>query len=41
MTEDTVLVNDPAFDDAPIRVPVDEFFLAWCEFEFKYAVLMR
>ena len=39
MTEDAVLVNDPAFDDAPISVPADEFLLAWCEFEYRYAVL--
>lgn len=39
VTEDTVLVNDPAFDDAPIRVPIEEFLLAWSEFEYKYAVL--
>ncbi len=39
MTEETVIVNDPAFDNAPVRVPVDEFLLAWCEFEYKYAVI--
>ena len=32
-------MNDPAFDSAPISVPVDEFLLAWCEFEYKYAVI--
>ena len=39
MTEDTVLLNDPAFNDAPVRVSLGEFLLAWCEFEYKYAAL--
>jgi len=39
MTEDAFLVNDPASADAPVSVPVDEFLLAWCEFEYKYAVI--
>ena len=39
LTADTILVNDPSFDNAPIRVPLDEFLLAWCEFEYKYAII--
>jgi hypothetical protein len=27
--EDTVLVNDPAHEDEPIEVPLDEFATAW------------
>ena len=39
LTEDMVLLNDPAFQEAPIRVSLGEFLLAWCEFEYRYATL--
>jgi ABC-type bacteriocin/lantibiotic exporter with double-glycine peptidase domain len=34
-------LNDPAFSDAPKRVPVDEVMLAWLEFDYIYARLTR
>jgi len=34
-----LLLNDPAFPDAPWRVSADEFMLAWDEFDNTYALL--
>jgi hypothetical protein len=36
---DTVYVNDPAFKNAPIPVPVGDFELAWDEFECQWATV--
>jgi ABC-type bacteriocin/lantibiotic exporter with double-glycine peptidase domain len=36
-----LLLNDPAFPDAPKQVPADEFILAWDEFDNIYARLSR
>lgn len=36
-----VLVNDPAFEDAPIRILADELFLAWSEFDYTLAVISQ
>jgi len=36
---DTVYVNDPAFENAPIPVPVGYFELAWDEFGRQWAAL--
>ena len=36
-----LLLNDPAFPDAPKQVPADEFMLAWDEFDNIYARLSR
>jgi hypothetical protein len=33
--------NDPAFDDAPVSVPLQNFLLAWSEFDYEYAVIER
>jgi ABC-type bacteriocin/lantibiotic exporter with double-glycine peptidase domain len=38
--EQAVYVNDPAFEQAPQRIPLDEFHLAWLEFDYRYGVLM-
>jgi len=37
----TVLVNDPAFDDAPKVIPLDEFLIAWGEQDYHYAILSK
>lgn len=39
MTQDAVLLNDPAFVQAPQRIPMDEFMLAWLDFDYDYAVI--
>lgn len=39
--EQTVYVNDPAFEQAPQRVPRTDFELAWLEFDYRYAVVWR
>jgi len=36
-----LLLNDPAFPDAPRRVNVDELMLAWDEFDNIYALLTQ
>ncbi len=38
---DTVYVNDPAFENAPIPVPVGDFELAWDEFGCQWAIVQR
>jgi len=37
----TVYVNDPAFESAPIPVPVGDFQLAWDEFGCQWAAVHR
>jgi predicted double-glycine peptidase len=37
--ETTVFVNDPAFKDAPQSIPIDDFLLAWSEFDYRYAII--
>jgi ABC-type bacteriocin/lantibiotic exporter with double-glycine peptidase domain len=39
--EQAVYVNDPAFEQAPQRVPYADFELAWLEFDYRYAVIWR
>lgn len=39
--EQAVYVNDPAFEQAPQRVPRADFELAWLEFDCRYAVIWR
>jgi hypothetical protein len=34
-----ILLNDPAFPEAPMRVPTADFYLAWYEQKLSYAVL--
>ncbi|MCI0394252.1 MAG: C39 family peptidase [Chloroflexi bacterium] len=36
--EQTIFVNDPAFENAPQTIPLDHFLLAWSEFDHRYAV---
>lgn len=36
-----LLIHDPAFPEAPRRVPSDELLLAWDEFDNTYALLHR
>jgi ABC-type bacteriocin/lantibiotic exporter with double-glycine peptidase domain len=31
--EENIIVNDPAFDEAPQVIPLDYFLLAWSEFD--------
>ncbi|MCA9998306.1 MAG: peptidase C39 family protein [Anaerolineales bacterium] len=37
--DEFVEVNDPAFDDAPITIPIAEFDLAWLEMNEFFAIL--
>lgn len=37
--ETTIFVNDPAFADAPKSVAVDDFLLAWSEFDYRYGII--
>jgi hypothetical protein len=37
--EGQAFLFDPAIDDAPVVVAVDELLLAWSTFDFTYAVL--
>lgn len=37
--ETTIFVNDPAFEDAPKSVAVDDFLLAWSEFDYRYGII--
>ena len=39
MTSENVYINDPAFDAAPLTVPLNNFLLAWSEFDYEYAVI--
>jgi ABC-type bacteriocin/lantibiotic exporter with double-glycine peptidase domain len=39
MNETTIFVNDPAFKDAPQAIPIDDFLLAWSEFDYRYALI--
>jgi predicted double-glycine peptidase len=36
-----VLVSDPAFRDAPQSIPRADFLLAWAEFDYRYATIVR
>jgi ABC-type bacteriocin/lantibiotic exporter with double-glycine peptidase domain len=40
-TADAVYLNDPAFEQAPQRVPLDYFMLAWSDFDYLHATLKR
>ena len=37
--DETIYVNDPAFDTAPQAIPLDYFLLAWSEFDHRCAVI--
>jgi ABC-type bacteriocin/lantibiotic exporter with double-glycine peptidase domain len=37
--DDYIFVNDPAFDLAPVAVPVTEFELAWMFFDYRYGLI--
>jgi len=39
--EKSVLLNDPDYEKAPIRVLLGDFELAWYEMENKYALLKK
>ena len=41
LADETVYINDPAFDGAPVSVPLQNFLLAWSEFDYEYAVIER
>lgn len=38
--EQTIYINDPAFETHPIAVPMTEFELAWMEFDYRYGVIV-
>ncbi len=37
--QDAVIVNDPEFEQAPLRIPIDEFLLAWLEHDYRHATI--
>ena len=37
--DDYIFANDPAFDAAPLAVPVTEFELAWMFFDYRYGLV--
>jgi ABC-type bacteriocin/lantibiotic exporter with double-glycine peptidase domain len=39
--DESIYVNDPAFDVAPQTIPLDYFLLAWSEFDHRCAVIRR
>ncbi len=39
LTEEMVYLNDPAFDHAPQTTPIDDFVLAWSDFDYLHATL--
>lgn len=39
--QETVLVNDPEFEQAPQAIPLDEFLLAWLEQDYHQALIRR
>lgn len=41
LEQDTVLVNDPEFEQSPQAVPLDEFLLAWLEQDYRQALIRR
>jgi ABC-type bacteriocin/lantibiotic exporter with double-glycine peptidase domain len=38
--ENTIYLNDPAFEDHPQSVSVTGFELAWMEFDYRYSVIV-
>lgn len=41
INDEDVIVNDPAFEDAPKFVPINEFLIAWGEQDYSYAVITK
>lgn len=39
--ENFIYLHDPAFDEHPQSVMIQEFELAWMEFDYRYSVLIR
>ena len=39
--DESIHVNDPAFDEAPQTIPLDYFLLAWSEFDHRCAIIHR
>ena len=40
LVDDVVAINDPAFRE-PQTVSLDELMLAWSEFDYTYAIIVR
>lgn len=38
---DIIYVNDPAFENAPVAMAIDDFMLAWDEFGNQYAIIRQ
>ncbi len=38
---ENILVNDPAFSRASQSVAIGDFLLAWAEFDYRYATIVR
>lgn len=41
INDETIYVNDPAFDTAPQAIPLDYFLLAWSEFDYRCATIQQ
>ncbi len=39
LSEETVYINDPAFEAAPQAIPMGYFMLAWSDFDYLYATI--
>ncbi|MFQ5420269.1 MAG: peptidase C39 family protein [Anaerolineae bacterium] len=39
--DQTIYVNDPAFETSPLALPVSDFELAWMFFDYRYGMVMR
>lgn len=39
--EQRIFVNDPAFDNHPIAIPLIQFELAWMAFDYRYGCLQE
>ncbi len=41
LDDETIYVNDPAFDIAPQAIPLDYFLLAWSEFDHRCGIIRQ
>lgn len=39
--EQTIYVNDPAFEEASLAIPVTEFELAWMAVDYRYGAILH
>jgi len=41
LTDEKVYLNDPALGQAPQSTPIDDFVLAWSDFDYLHATITR